>query len=201
MGLRISRDEKHGTICLDQEDYVEEILHKFGMDCMEESKPVHTPEDPNQKLSKEQCPSSDAEREEMRKVSYREAVGSLIYASQGTRPDISHAVNMVSRFSNDPGRAHWNAVKRIFRYLRGTTDTRLQFSRDGNHTIEGYGDADWANETDKRRSVTGSIFLFQGGPISWQSKKQGTTALSTTEAKYMALSSTCQEALWLESLA
>lgn len=81
LGLRVSQDEKRDTVWLDQECYVEEILRKLDM---EDSK-VHTPENSNQKLSKEQCPSSDAEREEMRKIPYREAVGSLIYATRGTR--------------------------------------------------------------------------------------------------------------------
>lgn len=137
----------------------------------------------------------------MRKISYREAVGSLLYASQGTRPDISFAVNTVSRYMQNPGKGHWLAVKRIFRYLKGTLNTKLEFSQSQTAGCVGYCDADWGNDSDTRRSITGSIFLFQGGLIVWQSKRQSSVALSTTEAEYMALSATCQEALWLRTLA
>lgn len=197
--LRVTRDKQRGKIWLDQEAYTEEMLERFNMS---ECKPVPTPADPNQKLSKEQSPTNNIEATEMREtIPYKKAVGSLLYVSQGTRPDIAYAVNLASRFSNNPGKAHWTAIKRIFRYLKGTPKTKLEFSKDGNPRIEGYGDADWANKSEDRRSITGSLFKLQCGPISWQSKKQATVALSTTEAEYMALSATCQEALWLRALA
>lgn len=199
LGLRVTRDKQQGKIWLDQQAYIEEILERFNMkDC----KPVLTSADPNQKLSKEQNSTTNTEAIEIKgSVSYKEAVGCFIHASQGTRPDISYAVNMVSRFSNNPEKAHWVAVKRTFRYLKGTSKLKLEFSKEENSTIQGYGDADWVNESIDRRSITGSLFKLQGGPISWQSKKQSTVALSTTEAEYMALSAICQEALWLRTLA
>lgn len=95
-------------------------------------------------------------------------------------------------------------MKRVFRYLRDTSGAKLEFSREptgGFGECFGYCDADWANDTDTRHSITGSIFMFQGRPVVWQSKKQGSVALSTTEAEYMVLSATCQEALWLRALA
>lgn len=81
-------------------------------------------------------------------------------------------------------------------YLR----LKLEYSRAGEDDIRGYCDADWANDVDDRRSRTGYVFLYQGGLISWNSKKQTTVALSTTEAEYMAVSAATQDALWLKSL-
>lgn len=78
----------------------------------------------------------------MSNVPYQEAVGSLIYLSQGTRPDIAYAVNSVSKFCNKPGKAHWGAVKRIFRYIKGTVNAKLCFSKDANTNLIGFCDAD-----------------------------------------------------------
>ena len=200
LGLNISRDRAAGKIWLDQNSYVSKVIKKYGM---EDCKPTSTPYDPSNKLSRDMMPQNEEEAKEMKNVPYREAVGSLLYVSQGTRPDIAYAVSSVSRYMQNPGRIHWTAVKRILRYLKGTSNYRLEFSKDqtketGN--VTGYCDADWANESDTRRSVTGNIFLFQGGPVTWQSKLQSTVALSTTEAEYMALSAGCQEAMWLRAL-
>lgn len=169
---------------------------------MDDCKPISTPLDPGSKFSKDIEPKTPEDACEMKKTPYREPVGSLLYASQNTTSDISFAVSSVSRFMQNPGKGHWTAVKCIFRYLKRTAEAKLEFSRDhamGNEGCIGYTDADWAN--DIRRSVTGSIFLFQGTPIAWQSKRQGSVTLSTMEAEYMTLSSSCQEALWLHSLA
>lgn len=136
----------------------------------------------------------------MKKIPYREAVGSLIFASQQTRPDICFAVNNVAKFCNNPGPAHWQAVKRIFRYLKGTSQVRLEYRKDGNNSITGYSDSDWGSSEDDRRSVTGYVFLMSNGMISWNSKRQATVALSSTEAEYMALSSATQEALWWRNI-
>lgn len=197
VGIRITRNRNEGKIFLDQKKYIEEILAKFRMqDC----NPVKTPSDPNQKLTKTMSPQSDEEANEMSNVPYQEAVGSILYLAQCTRPDISFAIANVSKFNQNPGRAHWNAVKRIFRYLKGTMDYKLEYSAGANSNIIGYSDADWAADTDDRKSCTGYVFKLQGGAISWASKKQHTVALSSTEAEYMALAAACQEAAWLRQL-
>ncbi|KAK9747238.1 hypothetical protein QE152_g5434 [Popillia japonica] len=164
-------------------------------------KPVTTPADPNAKLDGNKQPKEDVETEEIKNVPYQEAIGSLLFLCQGTRPDITYATCMLSRYSKKPERRHWTAVKRIFRYLRGTTNLKLEFRKDKEQFLEAYSDADWANELDDRRSITGNVIKFQHGAISWSSKKQKTVALSTTEAEYMGLSTTCQEVLWLRMLA
>lgn len=196
LGMRILRDRQKGIITLDQSTYIKKMLDHFGMeDCKETCTPLAL----NQILSKDMSPKTDEERESMKNIPYREAIGSLLYTSQGSRPDICHAVGVLSRFSNDPGQSHWSAVKRVFLYLKGTADKTLSFSKHNDNLI-GYSDSDWANDKDDRRSTTGYIFCNAGGAISWNSKKQPTVALSTTESEYMALSAATQELLWLSQL-
>lgn len=197
LGFEIKRDFKNGTLRINQSKYINEILCRFNMS---ECNPVSTPLDTNQKLTAEMSPKNPVEQREMRDIPYQQAVGSLLYAAHGTRPDIAFAVSLVSRFNNNPGKPHWNAVKRIFRYLKGTNSFELEFSKDANKGVFGYCDADWAGDIDSRRSMTGYIFKFQGGPITWGTKKQATVALSTAEAEYMALSMATQDAMWLRSL-
>ncbi|XP_037826171.1 secreted RxLR effector protein 161-like [Lucilia sericata] len=167
---------------------------------MDDCKPISTPLDINQKISKDMCPQTKEESDDMKTIPYQEAIGSIMYAAQVSRPDVSFAVGALARYNNNPGKAHWQAVKRIMRYLKGTINYKLQFSKDENAHIEGISDADWAGDLDDRKSTSGYVFKFQGGCISWNSKKQQTTALSTTEAEYMALAAAGQEALWLRSL-
>lgn len=187
LGMRITRGE--GCIQLDQAEYTGNILNKFNM---QDSHPMATP--------MELGISFNDEGELPDDTPYQEAVGSLLYISQITRPDIAYAVGVVSRFNHNPKLCHWKAVKRIFRYLKGTVDYKLEYKCSENSVLECYSDADWGNEINGRHSVTGSCFRLQGGLISWYSKKQRTVALSTTEAEYMALSFTTQEALWLRQL-
>ena len=136
----------------------------------------------------------------MKNIPYQEAVGCLMYLSQCTRPDILFAVNLLSRFNNNPGPKHWEAVKHLLRYLRGTSKMKLCYNADANSKLVGYSDADWASDLDDRRSTSGYIFLLQGGAISWSCKRQTTVSLSTCEAEYMALSAAVQEASWWRGL-
>ncbi|XP_055623253.1 uncharacterized protein LOC129766690 [Toxorhynchites rutilus septentrionalis] len=136
----------------------------------------------------------------MKKVPFKEVVGSLLYAAQATRPDIAFAVNLVSQFSANPGRQHWEAVKRIMRYLRGTCDEKLMYLKSGDSQLTGYTDADWGGDTDTRKSTTGYVFKKMGGAISWNVKRQSCVALSSCEAEFIALSRTTQEAFWWQQL-
>lgn len=196
LGVRITRDYQKGTIKIDQTKYIEEILNRFSMsDC----KAVSTPIDVCQKLSSEMCPTDDNEKQEMAKIPYMQAVGSLLFAAQITRPDISYAVNLLSRFNTNPGKAHWSAVKRVMRYLKGTANKGLVYGPDP-RSLVGFCDSDWAGDVDDRRSTTGYIFLLQGGAISWCTRRQRTVALSSTEAEYMSMVSAMQECIWLQRL-
>ncbi|KYN04657.1 Copia protein [Cyphomyrmex costatus] len=153
--------------------------------------------DLNVKLSKIE---SVKEKTDMDRFPYQEAIGSLLYVAQISRPDINYAVNACSRYNNNPGQSHWNAVKRIFHYLQGTKGVKLIFQESKNYEITGYCDSDWGNDPDDRRSVTDYVFKAFGNLVSWNIKRQPTVALSTCEAEYMSLSAAVQEALWLKSL-
>ncbi|XP_055605732.1 uncharacterized protein LOC129753907 [Uranotaenia lowii] len=152
---------------------------------MADAKPMSIPADPSVRLGKSMGPNGPEEEAEMKKVPFKEAVGSLSFAPQVTRPDISFAVNAVSQFGSNPGRQHWEAVKKIIRYLKGTTTNKLEYSKRGSSELVGFSDADWGGDPDNRRSTTGYVFTMQGGAVSWNVKKQLTVALSSCEAEYM----------------
>jgi hypothetical protein len=192
LGMRIEKTKNRCTI--DQEQYIEAILERFRMT---ECKAVETPMSACEKLSMDDGPGTEEEKIEMANNPYQEAVGCLMYLAQCTRPDIVFAVNKLSRYNNNPGPKHWQAVKHLLRYLRGTSTFKLTYERsDKQAEIIGFVDADWGSEIDGRKSTTGYLFTSQGGAISWCSKKQQTVALSSCEAEYMALSNAVQEALW-----
>ena len=133
----------------------------------------------------------------MSKVPYASAVGSLTYAMVYTRSDITHAVGVVSRYMNNPGKEHWMTVKWILRYLRGTTNQALCFGG-SNISLQGYVDADMVGDRDNKRSTTGYVFNVGGTTFSWVSKIQGATILSTTEAEYVVATETSKEMIWLQ---
>ena len=196
LGIQIIRNRKEKTISINQTKYIENILKRFNIfDC----KPIGIPLDTNSKLTKAMSPITDEKREEMKKVPYQSAVGSLMYAMLGTRPDIAYSVGVISQFNSNPGKAHWIAVKRIFRYLKGTMDYSLTYKGSESQLL-GYSDADWGGNLDDRRSTTGYTFIISGGAVTWSSKKQQTVALSSTEAEYMALTQATKEAVWIKHL-
>jgi hypothetical protein len=151
--------------------------------------------DPSAPLSKSQSPTKHADIARMCNVPYREAVGSLVYAAMGTRPNIAFAVSTVAQFSDNPGWAHWEAVKHIFRYLRGTQNLELMYGGERRGLV-GYVDADGASQ-EHRRAISGFVFLVDGGAVTWSSKKQELVTLSTTEAEYVAATHAAKEAIWI----
>ncbi|KAH9762143.1 Integrase catalytic domain-containing protein [Citrus sinensis] len=130
------------------------------------------------------------------------AVGSIMYAMVCTRPDLAHRVGVISRFMGNPGKDHWNAVKWVVRYLRGTVVTAIVFGKISGASPEvvGFVDSDSATDNDRRRSITGFVFTMCGGAISWKSSLQSAVALSTTEAEYIALTEAVKEAIWLTGM-
>ncbi|RVW87889.1 Retrovirus-related Pol polyprotein from transposon TNT 1-94 [Vitis vinifera] len=193
LGMRIIRDKANGTLKLSQSEYVKKVLSRFNMN---EAKPVSTPLGSHFKLSKEQSPKTEEERDYMSKVPYASAIGSLMYAMVCTRPDIAHAVGVVSRFMSKPGKQHWEAVKWILRYLKGSLDTCLCFTG-ASLKLQGYVDADFAGDIDSRKSTTGFVFTLGGTAISWTSNLQKIVTLSTTEAEYVAATEAGKEMIWL----
>jgi Reverse transcriptase (RNA-dependent DNA polymerase) len=195
LGIEVKRDRPGRVVHLSQRAYIDAILRRHQL---ADLKPLSTPMDHQVRLSTEQKPASAAECAMMRDVPYREAVGALNWAALATRPDIAFAVATVARFAQDPGPAHWEAVKRIFRYLSGTRDLWLTYGEEST-PLEGYADADGSMAED-RRAVSGYAFLIDGGAVSWSSKRQEIVSLSTTESEYVAATHGGKEALWLRSL-
>ena len=118
-----------------------------------------------------------------------------MYIAVATRPDIAFAVSALSQFLNNPGVAHWEGVKKIFRYLSGTKTLELTYGGE-QQGLEGYTDTDGATQ-EHRRAMSGYIFLINGGAISWSSRKQELVTLSTAEAEYVAATHAAKEAIWL----
>lgn len=117
---------------------------------------------------------------------YREVVEAILFLSSVSRPDISYAVNVVSRYISSPGKCHINAVKRIIRYLICTKMMSIVYNT--NTELIGYSDSDFAGDVDSTKCITGYLFLMNGGPITCASRKQSTIALSMTESEHMAAS-------------
>jgi hypothetical protein len=130
-------------------------------------------------------------------VPYREAVGSLIYAALRMRLDIAYIVTHLARFTENPGKAHWEAVKWVIHYVKGTKDWWLVLGGQ-QENIVGYSDADRMSNED-RHAISGYAFLIDGGAVSWSAKQQDIVTLSTTEVEYVAATHAAKEALWLRS--
>jgi hypothetical protein len=184
-------------ILINQPEFIKKVLNKFNMGSC---KPTSIPMDPGTRLTSSMTPTSEEEIFYMAKVPYREAVGCLLYISITCRPDISYAVSQVAKFCQNPGRAHWSAVKKILAYLSGTTELGILFEKNETNPISGYTDADYGGDLDNRCSTSGSVFFVYGNLVSWSSKRQKCISQSTTEAEYVAASDACKEAVWLSSL-
>lgn len=193
VGLNLVRDRINRLIYIDQENTIDRMLNDNNMsDC----KPVALPADPNSRLTAASKPESEEEnQEDMAKVPYREAVGALLYLASTSRLDISYAVGQVSKYCACYTRAHWNAVKRIFAYLKGTKNLKLCYGGRA-ATFIAYCDADYGGDLDDRRSTTGFIFFYNGAPVCWASRKQPLTAQSSGESEYIAANEAAKEAAW-----
>lgn len=195
LGIKVTRDREARTISLSQTSYVDTILSRFSLS---DAKPVASPITPGADLSKEDAPKDATEAAHMKKTPYREAIGSLMYAAVATRPDITFAVNTLSQFLNNPGELHWQAVKRVFRYLAGTKTFTLTYGNE-RHALLGYTDADGASQF-HRHAISGYAFIIDGGAISWASRKQEIVTLSTAESEYVAATHAAKESIWLKRL-
>ncbi|XP_048604674.1 secreted RxLR effector protein 161-like [Brassica napus] len=167
---------------------------------MSKSKSVYTPLAKHFKLSAEQTPKSAEELKDMAEVPYASAVGCLMYAMVCSRPDLAQAVNQVSKYTSNPGRKHWETVKWILRYLRGTSDYGLMFGGEVQDSVIGFVDSYYGGELDNSRSTTGYVFTLAGAPICWRSVQQPIVAMSTTEAEYMTLGEAAKEVVWVQGL-
>ena len=193
LGITVKQYHVNQSIWIGQPAYTTSILEKFGM---KDAKSIATPVNTGLKLTRA-TEEDDFADERL----YQLIVGSLQYLSTMTRPDITYAVSTVAKFCSKPTKVHFTAVKRILRYLKGTSNHGLLYKKASSSNCVGYSDSDWAGDTDDRKSTSGYVFLVGDTAITWKSKKQSCVALSTAEAEYIALSQAAQEALWLRQLA
>uniref|UniRef100_A0A146M1T4 Retrovirus-related Pol polyprotein from transposon TNT 1-94 n=1 Tax=Lygus hesperus TaxID=30085 RepID=A0A146M1T4_LYGHE len=183
--LGFESHQQEGRITLNQKAYLKKLLERFGM---ENCRPSPTP---MIQTGEEKDIEDPAKKE---KFPYRQAVGGLMYLMVGTRPDIAYAVGVASRTLENPTWNNWVQVKRIFRYLKGTSQLGLLY-KSGNNSLVCYSDADHGGDHSTGRSTTGVVAMFSNAAISWLSQRQTSVSISTTEAEIVAASD-----LWLKRL-
>jgi hypothetical protein len=207
LGMRVTK-LNNNSLMLDQALYVNDKLKMFGFD---NAKHVSTPEVEMRKMigtkimrddSIYESDNNESDLSDSEINTCRVEIGSLIYASVSTRPDITHATNIVSRYMTNPTKMSVVMIKRILRYLAGVPHLGLIYDNksnnsDGEVIISGYCDADWGGDLVDRKSTTGYCTFINNNLISWNSKKQRTVALSSTEAEYMAINEVAKELMWL----
>ena len=191
LGIKFYRDRTKRLLSLSQSTYIDKMLKRFSM---EQSKRGYIPMVSGITLSKSMCPQTQDEKTHMNKIPYAWAIGSIVYAMLCTRPDVSYALSVTSRYQSDPGMSHWVAVKNILKYLRRTKDVFLIYG-DGDLIVEGYSDASFQSDRDDSKSQSGYVFTLNGGAVSWKSSKQETTMDFTTKSEYIAASETAKEAV------
>lgn len=189
LGIEVTQTRDSITLC--QRNYAEKVLEVAGMDGCNA---CQTPMECRLKLKK------DDEAKLVDASLYRTVIGSLRYLVH-TRPDITHAVGIVSRFMEKPTVTHWTAVKQILWYVRGTLNYGCCYRRgSGKAELIGYSDSDHAGDVGDRKSTSGQIFFLGENPVSWTSQKQKIVAISSCEAEYVAAAAATCQGLWLSRL-
>ncbi len=201
LGIRVDYNRNADTLALSQPAFIDALLRKMDI---ADASPVATPES-SAVLTK--APPSQEEEKELARVfgadyasKFRFCVGSLLWISVSTRPDIAHATMQVARHVAAPNKSHFVAAKRILRYLAGTRTFGLVYRRDNATRVVGYSDANFAGDLDTRRSTSGSLFMAHNAAVLWRSRLQRSVALSTCESELMALCETGKMALWMTEL-
>ena len=195
LGIQLERDRQSRSISLSQTHYIEEIIKEHIGDVPFNG--THIPmDDLNTVLVK--GPSTEEESKLMERVDYRALVGKLLYLSIATRPDIAFAVGVLCRYNDCPGPQHWNAAKRVLRYLHQTKLLKLTYSPSNSAEIfTVYSDADLGGDPRTSRSTAGYVTKIGTGAVSWGSRLQKFTALSSTEAEYTTASAAATELMWM----
>jgi hypothetical protein len=188
LGLQVY--QKDDGLFFSQSKYAKDLVKKFGLeDCKIAKSPMST------SVSLQHNPSEKCVDQTL----YRSMIGSLLYLT-ASRPDISYSVGVCARFQSDPKESHLHAVKRIIKYVLGTIDFGIFYTKDTNISIVGFCDADWGGNKDERKSTSGGCFYVGNNLVSWHSKKQTCISLSTAEAEYIAAGSCCTQLLWMKNM-
>ena len=191
LGIQITRDWNTRAIWIDQQAYIENTLKRFKL---LDANNTNTPLPAGIHLEKFKEPAAlDT------KIYYQQIIRTLIYATIGTRPNITFAAMRLSQFNNNPTKEHMKYVKYVLHYLKGTKELKIKYDGSSDAGLIGYSDSDWGENRDDCHSTSGHVFLMENSVISWASQWQKTVALSVGEAEYMELASTGQQAAWLRS--
>lgn len=185
LGIEVVQSSEGIGIC--QRKYAAEILSRFNMTSCNA---VKVPMMHGTKLDK------DVSGEKVDNTAYKQLVGSLMYMTT-TRPDIMFPVSLVSRYMSNPTQMHWQACKRILRYLQGTLNLGIMYKKGGNTDLIGFTDSDYAGDIEDRKSTSGYVFVLSNGAVAWSSKKQPIVTLSSTEAEFIAAGAAATQAVWM----
>lgn len=197
LGLEIKQDCSTGTIRITQTKYIESLACKHNV---YGALPLSLPLPPGAKFSAKECPPAGSSQQAvMKNIPYLELVGALLFLTCQTRPDLAHAVCLLSRCSSNLDLQHWEALLGVLIYMHHTFHVGLFYLRAVSLTPLVYSDVDWGMCPDTRRSTIGWIVMLAGGPISWSNRHHSVVGQSTMEAEYVALSIACQEASWVHS--
>ena len=194
VGIQFERDHLAREIWIHQEMYIDSLLAEHDLTSCNA---VVTPLDPSFPLGREEAtyPMIDNLTH-----AFQHLIGSLLFLQLCSRPDISFAVLLLSQFCSAPLPRHYAVARRVLRYLKGTKSFRLHYGgARREEELSGMVDADWAGDKSGRALISGFVWSYGGGPISWSAKKQNCVALSSTEAEYVALTRALQEGIWLRN--
>ena len=186
--FEIERDAERETLKLHQESYITAMLKRFGMDNVRAAK---TPAETKLKLSRDDCPQTEEEKEVMAQFpcnQFWSMVGAIGYVAVCCRFDLMYIANVLKKYCSNPGMPHWEALERAMRYLSATRSKGLVFRRGAKEELIAYADGDYAStDVDERKSISGVVILFCGAAVIAISLRQGGTAQSTTEAEIYAI--------------
>jgi len=194
LGIDINYNLDKQVLKLSQERYIDKLVERFNL---KDSLSIYTPLDSKVKLELNKDSSYKASKEDIKY--FQSLIGSLLYITLGTRPDIAYSTIKLSRYSSNPSKEHIDFALRIVRYLKTTKDITITYKGFPN-TINGYCDSDYAGDIETSKSTLGYVFYLASGPISWKSKLQSIIAQSTTEAEFIAINAASKEAVYLKSL-
>jgi hypothetical protein len=232
LGMLVEQDQTDFSVQITQSGFIQDLLERTGLGG-DDVRPRRTPAPPGDRLREADCPVSEADKRAMQQPpydGYRSIVGSLMYLTGATRPDIGYAVNQLARFVANPGKRHWDFIIHLLRYLAGTRGLGVFYcgnklqgliledeKRNGNwqpncrpqpqlnsesfnNNVVSFCDADWASDVDTRRSTTGWVTLMNGGPLSWRVKRQKAVATSTAESELYSMGDCFKEVRWLQKI-
>ncbi|CAM8948316.1 unnamed protein product [Rhodiola kirilowii] len=188
LGLQVT--QKEDGIFISQSKYAKNLIKKFDL---EKASDKRTQAATHIKITKDEAGTK------VDQTLYRSLIGSLLYLT-ASRPDIAYAVGVCARYQADPKEIHLLQVKRIIKYVCGTADFGIWYTKDTNPHLVCYCDADWAGNAEDRKSTSGGCFFLGNNLVSWFSKKQNSISLSTAEAEYIAAGSSYTQLLWMKPM-